>query len=122
MSQPAVALAIVIPSDTRDPLAGYALDMSDGGNASLWAVLEGEPEEVAVPGRDDLVAFINESAAREGAPRNNRATALLHGELPSGAWVAGLCVIAGQLPDTGLTTLPADLTIEGLSAVLEARA
>lgn len=120
MSQPTLALAIVIPADSRDMLAGYSLDMSDGGNRSLWNILEGEPEEL--PLRDDLVAFVNEAAARNLEPRNNRATWLLRSALPPGGYVAGLCVIAGQLPDGGLTTLPADVTITGLSVALEARA
>lgn len=120
MSQPALALAIVIPSDSRDLLAGYSLEMKDGGNSSLWAVLEGEPEELAVPGRDDLVAFVNEAAARSDAPRNNRATKLLAGSLPPGGWVAGLCVLAGQQPDGGLTSLPAAVTPEWVDEVTRA--
>lgn len=111
---------ILIPEDSRDPLAGAPVDPDDGGYSSLYGILAGEPDELGL--RADLVAFVCESAIREGRPRNNRATLLLAPYLPSGGWVAGDCVIAGQQPDGGLVALPGDTTLASLAAQIEALA
>jgi hypothetical protein len=108
--------AIVIPEDSRDPILEVSISMVDGGLASLWDALEGEPEEIPVYQRRDVVAFVNEAGRRNELPRNLRATRLLDRSLPPGQYIAGLAVLCGQRRDLGLADLPAAVTVEQIIA------
>lgn len=108
------ARALLIPTDSRDSIAEVLIDLSDGGYAQLRAMLSDEPEELELAQSPGCVAFFSPRAADEG--RNNRATQLLSYALTAGDWLAGPVVLCGQQADTGLCSLPAELT---LARVLE---
>jgi hypothetical protein len=110
---------IVIPEDSRDAICEAYLSMSDGGLASLTLVVEGEPEEIPIYQRRDVVAFVNEAGMRSELPRNLRATRVLGRSLPPGHYVAGVLVLCGQRADMGIAELPSGVTIEAITHLAE---
>lgn len=107
---------ILIPDDGRFAIFETQIDAElDGGWSSLWERLDGEPEELLYPGRDDVVAFVAEGSEEAGS-LNNRATLLLRATLRPGGRVAGPLAVCGQNPDTGITDLPADVTVASIEA------
>lgn len=111
--------AILIPEDSRDPIIEVHLSMLDGGLASLMRALDGEPEEVPVYQRRDVVAFVNEAGMRSELPRNLRATRLLSRSLPPGHYVAGAAVLCGQRADLGIADLPSGVTLIAITHLAE---
>lgn len=122
MSAPEPVAGIYIPDDSRDELSLVYIDLADGGYHALQTYMEGEPEEVELPGRRDVVAFVNEAAMRSGLPRNLRATLLLTNSLPAGGHVAGPCLLVGQQADEGVMALPASVSLRSVRATIAALA
>jgi hypothetical protein len=86
--------AILIP-ERGDPEV-----IEQDGLADLQRLVGGFIESVHLPGREDAVAYINETGKLSRGP-NEAATVLLGESLFPGDWIAGPCVIAGADPATG---------------------
>jgi hypothetical protein len=109
---------IVIPDHGGIEVYEVQLPRGDGGFGGLWQLMEGEPEEVAFPGRRDVIAFRREDGMRSDLPRNNRATRLLQTTLQVGEWIAGDLVLCGQDPATEqIIDLPAEMTADTITVV-----
>jgi hypothetical protein len=93
----------VIPADPDRPIHGISIP-TQAVLAMLQERVGGCIQPVAVPGRDDISAYLNEDGKHTGLPRNERATQLLAPELRADDWIAGDLVLAGFEPATGETT------------------
>jgi hypothetical protein len=76
------------------PERGGTEVVEQDGLADLQRHVGGDIESVVVPGREDAVAYINETGKFSKGP-NEAATALLREALFPDDWIAGPCVIAG---------------------------
>ncbi|HVX32585.1 MAG TPA: DUF3846 domain-containing protein [Solirubrobacterales bacterium] len=106
--------AILIP-ERGDPEL-----IEQDGLADLERHVGGSIESVPLPGREDAVAYINETGKRSPAP--DEAATVLLGESPfPGDRTGGPCVIAGVDASTGGNLplpedIPASLTTKGRAA------